>query len=162
MLANVALETSTDAAAERGTGGDEGAGADPLAREAWDLLQRIAFAHKPAIVAAAREFDLLPPHLFALKNLDRPRPMGELARMLFCDNSNVTGIVDRLEERGLVARTADEHDRRVRLLVLTPEGERVRAELIDRIGVPAPAITTLSREDKRALRDILSRAIKAD
>src|SRR5262245_28921867 len=119
MLASMEAGTRTDAAAagEGGVGDD-----DALAREAWDLLQRIAFAHKPAIVAAAREFDLLPPHLFALKNLDRPRPMGELARMLFCDSSNVTGIVDRLEERGLVARTADENDRRVRLLVLTSEG----------------------------------------
>ena len=45
--------------------------------------------------------------------------MSELANALFCDNSNVTGIVDRLEERGLVRREAAEGDRRVKLLVLT-------------------------------------------
>jgi DNA-binding MarR family transcriptional regulator len=146
MLVFVAIETTKSA--------------DPqeLAREAWGLFQRIAFADKPALVTAAREFDLLPPHVFALRHLDQPMPMGELARMLFCDNSNVTGIVDRLEERGLVARTADQHDRRVKLLVLTPEGENVRQELMERISVPPPSIAALAPEDLRALRDILRRA----
>ena len=39
--------------------------------------------------------------------------MSELACALHCDNSNVTGIVDRLEDRGLSSVTRAEHDRRV-------------------------------------------------
>ncbi len=159
MLVFVAIETTKDADT-RDPAGDAPAGSEDLAREAWGLFQRIAYASKPAMIAAAREFDLLPPHIFALRNLEQPIPMGQLARLLVCDNSNITGIVDRLEERGLVERTADEHDRRVKLLVLTKEGERVRAELIDRISTPPAPIEALGLDDQRALRDILERAVE--
>lgn len=45
------------------------------------------------------EFDLSPPLAKALQELRHPLSMGELAECLFCDASNVTGIVDRLEDR---------------------------------------------------------------
>lgn len=138
-----------------------GAARDGLASEAWVLLQRIAFSQRPAFVAVARELDLIPPHVIALQSLDRPIPMGELARLLACDNSNVTGLVDRLEERGLVERRADEHDRRVKLLVLTPEGKRVRDRLEARMSQPPAPILALSPDDQRALRDILRRAAES-
>jgi len=107
-----------------------------------------------------REYDLIPPHWIALQTLDEPKPMGELAKQLSCDNSNVTWITDRLEERGLVTRTQAEHDRRVRLLVLTPKGRRLREKINERLAEPPPAIASLSREDQRALRDILGRALQ--
>ena len=43
-----------------------------------------------------------------------PLPMHKLATLLACDNSNVTGLVDRLEARGLVAREPYDRDRRVK------------------------------------------------
>lgn len=86
--------------------------------------------------------------------------MGELAKQLACDNSNVTWITDRLEERGLVARTPAEHDRRVKLLVLTEKGQRLRKEIGARLAEPPPPIVALSKDDQRALRDILARAIE--
>jgi DNA-binding MarR family transcriptional regulator len=86
--------------------------------------------------------------------------MSDLAQSLFCDNSNVTGIVDRLEERGLVRREAAEGDRRVKLLVLTDEGERMRVEITKRMAEPPPPIAALSEADQRALRDILQRAVE--
>ena len=49
--------------------------------------------------------------------------MREVATYLACNSSNLTGITDRLEDRKLVQRTADPNDRRIKLLVLTPEGE---------------------------------------
>jgi MarR family transcriptional regulator, organic hydroperoxide resistance regulator len=130
--------------------------ADPGA-EAWGLLQRIFFSQRPHFMAVYREYDLVPPHWIALQALEKPMPMGELAKVLVCDNSNVTWITDRLEERGLVERTPDERDRRVKLLVLTPEGRRVREEIQARLSEPPPAIKGLSREDQRSLRAILKR-----
>ena len=56
---------------------------------------------------------------------DEPLPMSALAGALQCDNSNVTGIVDRLEAAGLAERRAAERDRRVKTVVLTPHGEAV-------------------------------------
>ncbi|MGK8507033.1 MarR family transcriptional regulator [Nocardia asiatica] len=54
-----------------------------------------------------------------------PVAMRALAETMACDASNVTGIINRLEKRGLVRREASTSDRRVTNLVITPEGERV-------------------------------------
>jgi DNA-binding MarR family transcriptional regulator len=116
---------------------------------------------KQRFMAIASEFELSPPQVMALRQLDpdQPKPMSELAIALRCDNSNVTGIVDRLEERGLVRREAAEGDRRVKLLVLTDEGERMRIEITKRMAEPPAPIASLSEEDQRTLRDILKRAL---
>jgi MarR family transcriptional regulator, organic hydroperoxide resistance regulator len=139
----------------------KGAGAKQrrdLGSEAWSLLQQVAFSQRPRWMAVIREYDLVPPHWIALQTLDEPKPMGELAKQLACDNSNVTWITDRLEERGLVECRPAPHDRRVRLLVLTDAGRRLREEIAARLATPPPPITALSREDQRALRDLLRRA----
>jgi DNA-binding MarR family transcriptional regulator len=99
--------------------------------------------------------------MFALRALDpdRPVPMRELAAQLHCDSSNVTGLVDGLEAHGLVERRAAEHDRRVRMLVVTERGAHVRERINEVVQqVPAP-IAALSAADQRALRDILHRAL---
>jgi MarR family transcriptional regulator, organic hydroperoxide resistance regulator len=113
-------------------------------------------------MAALREYDLVPPHWIALQALEEPMPMGELAKVMVCDNSNITWITDRLEERGLVERRPAARDRRVKLLVLTPEGRRVREALQARLSQPPPAIKALSREDQRTLRAILKRAVASE
>jgi DNA-binding MarR family transcriptional regulator len=129
---------------------------DP-ATEAWSLFQRIFHSQRPGFMAVCREYDLVPPHWIALQALEEPMPMGELAKVLVCDNSNVTWITDRLEDRGLVERRPDARDRRVKLLVLTPEGRRVREEIEARLSEPPAAIKDLSRKDQRTLYAILER-----
>ena len=116
---------------------------------------------KRRFMAIASEFDLSPPQVMALRQLDpdEPKPMSELAVALRCDNSNVTGIVDRLEDRGLVERRPGEHDRRVKMLMITERGARVRAGLAARLDEPPDALANLSPEDQRALRDIMRRAL---
>jgi DNA-binding MarR family transcriptional regulator len=133
-----------------------------LGNEAWSLLQRVVFSQRPRWMAVIREYDLVQPHWIALQTLDEPKPMGELAKQLACDSSNVTWITDRLEERGLVERHAAEHDRRVKLLVLTTKGRALRAELEERLSEAPPPIAALSPEDQRTLRDVLSRAVELD
>jgi DNA-binding MarR family transcriptional regulator len=126
--------------------------------EAWSLLQQVVFSQRPRWMSVIREYDLVPPHWIALQTLDEPKPMGELAKQLACDNSNITWITDRLEERGLVERRQAPHDRRVRLLVLTDAGRRLRDEIAGRLADPPEAIAALSLEDQRLLRDVLRRA----
>src|SRR5215212_3619177 len=129
--------------------------------EAWSLMHWMMVTNKQRLFAMAQEFDLAPQQMIALRMLGAgPRKMSELAQALFCDNSNVTGIVDRLEERGLVRREAADGDRRVRLLVLTKDGERMRIEITKRMAEPPPPIASLSENDQRALRDILKRAVE--
>jgi MarR family transcriptional regulator, organic hydroperoxide resistance regulator len=130
------------------------------AAQAWALLTRVFFEHgKPRMMAVTSEFELSPQQAVTLRLLDEPRPMGELAVQMHCDNSNMTGIVDRLEERGLVFRGVAEHDRRVKLIALTDEGRKIRDELDRRMAEPPEAIAKLSAADHRALRDILTRAL---
>jgi DNA-binding MarR family transcriptional regulator len=129
--------------------------------EAWSLMHWMMVTNKQRLLAMAQEFELAPQQMIALRMLGAgPRKMSDLAHALFCDNSNVTGIVDRLEERGLVRREAAERDRRVKLLVLTDEGERVRVEITKRMAEPPAPIAALSEKDQRALRDILKRAVE--
>lgn len=55
--------------------------------------------------------------------------MRRLADQMNCEASNLTGLVDRLESRGLVVRQAYPEDRRVKCVALTEEGERLIEEL---------------------------------
>jgi DNA-binding MarR family transcriptional regulator len=129
--------------------------------QAWSLMHWLMVTNKHRMFAMAQEFELAPQQMIALRMLGAgPRKMSELAQSLFCDNSNVTGIVDRLEEGGLVRRQPAEGDRRVKLLVLTEEGERMRVEITKRMAEPHPPIASLSEADQRALRDILQRAVE--
>jgi DNA-binding MarR family transcriptional regulator len=128
--------------------------------EAWSLMHWLLVSNKPRMLALSQEFDLPFQGLIALRILGGgPRPMGELARILACDSSNMTAITDRLEERGLARREPDRSDRRVKLLVLTAEGEQVRDEITKRLADPPPPIAALSAGEQRQLRDILRRGI---
>ena len=130
--------------------------------EAWSLIHWLMVSNKRRFMSTGGEFDLAPQQMIALRMLGAgPRKMSDLANALFCDNSNVTGIVDRLEERGLVRREAAEGDRRVKLLVLTEDGEWMREQITKRMAEPPPPIAALSEQDQRALRDILKRALES-
>jgi DNA-binding MarR family transcriptional regulator len=120
-------------------------------------------ANKRSFFAIASEFELSPPQVMALRHLDpdEPRPMSELAGALHCDNSNVTGIVDRLEDRGLVERHPAEHDRRVKMIVVTERGAELRRRLGERMDTAPAALARLSEADQVALRDIMRRACEA-
>ena len=133
---------------------------DP-AQEAWGLLWRLMHANKPRFLALAQELGLAPMQLHALRVIEpgAELPMSSLAGQLFCDASNVTGIVDRLEARGLIERRPAAYDRRVKLLALTKEGERVREAAWRQLSQPPPAIAALSLEQQRALRDALRAAV---
>jgi DNA-binding MarR family transcriptional regulator len=129
--------------------------------DAWALMGQLFWQMRPRMVRVAGEFGLSPPQLFALRTLDpdNPIPMSALAAALHCDNSNVTGLVDGLEAQGLVERRPGEHDRRVRMLVVTERGAAVRNRLVEVVQEVPPELATLSAADQRALRDILRRAL---
>jgi|SRR5215203_2506145 len=126
-------------------------------REAWGLLSSLVYP--PPFAAIARELDLRPAAFGTLRMLGEPRTMSEVAEALHCDNSNVTGIVDSLEEKGLARRRPSESDRRVKLIELTPEGRRVHKRLAEAFATPPEWMSTLSEKDRKALRDLLQRAV---
>jgi DNA-binding MarR family transcriptional regulator len=131
------------------------------AQEAWELMSRLFWEMRPRMLRIAGKFGLTPPQLFALRSLDpeQPVPMRALAQALHCDSSNVTGLVDGLAAQGLVERREAEHDRRVRMLVVTERGADVRARVHEAVQrVPEP-LAALDADDQLALRDILRRAL---
>ena len=130
--------------------------------EAWQLLVRFSFTQRASLPALAAELELSPAqcHLLNLIDPDRPMPMGELGGAMSCDASNVTGLVDRLESRGLLQRSPSEEDRRVKVLSLTPLGAKVRAALLERITSSPPTLERLSAADQRALARILRRLLE--
>ncbi len=59
--------------------------------------------------------------------VDQPvRTQAALAQAINADKSRIIGVLDELQERGLIRRQPDEADRRVHLLSLTPAGDRLR------------------------------------
>lgn len=138
-----------------------GAEEDP-AVEAWGLVWKLMQAGKQRMMRLAGELDLTPMQLHALRLLEpgEELPMRALAQSLFCDPSNVTGIVDRLEARGLIERRGAEHDRRLKILTLTSEGRRVREGALRRMQGPPAEISALPAETQLALRDALREALE--
>jgi DNA-binding MarR family transcriptional regulator len=136
--------------------------ATEAAREAWRLFWRIFTEDKRRRWAILSELGISPQQSMALGTLEpgNPLPMSALAEALQCDNSNITGIVDRLEAAGLAERRPHEGDRRVKAVVLTEKGEWMRVEIQRRAGEPPPKIAALSVQDAIALRDILARAFE--
>lgn len=106
---------------------------DPARYDAFLQLLRTA----DVLWDASREF-LVPwglgPSQFNVLNLLRGVPEGltqvELSRQLIMHRSNVTGLVDRLEKRGLLKRQAVENDRRAYRVVLTSTGEKVMLSIL--------------------------------
>ncbi|MGZ4431170.1 MAG: MarR family winged helix-turn-helix transcriptional regulator [Gaiellales bacterium] len=129
--------------------------------EAWTLLFRLIVSQRGRVPSVAAEFELSPmqAHVLRLLEPDAPLPMRSLARKLCCDASNVTGIVDRLEERGLVRRQESPADRRVKMLIVTPSGDVLRRRMLERLAEAPEPIARLSPDDQRRLRDILQRAM---
>lgn len=135
----------------------------PPACGAWELLIQLLLSQRGQLPLLAAALELSPAQCHVLYAIEpgKPVPMKQLATSLSCDASNVTGLVDRLESRGLLRRLADSRDRRVKVLDLTPTGAKLRAELVARMSTPPPAVRRLSARDQRELERILSRLLES-
>jgi DNA-binding MarR family transcriptional regulator len=134
------------------------------AREIWELLLEMSRTHlKDHLAVTVSELELSLPQAHALQLLDpgSPVPMRDLAARLRCDASNITGIVDRLEARGLVERRAAPGDRRVKALVVTAKGVELRAVLVERLHRVPAAVAELSDAEQRTLLELLRRVASA-
>ena len=134
----------------------------PHGCDAWKLLVELSMSQRANLPSVAAEFELSPAqcHVLHLIEPGHAVPMGELAGALSCDASNVTGLVDRLEARGLVARQPSAADRRVKVLSLTAAGKRVRAVLLQRLTSPPETLGRLSAHEQRLLVELLRRILE--
>lgn len=132
-----------------------------LAGEVWRLMARFTLEkfQRGGHISLLRDQGLTPGHLKALSVLDptEPRPMGALAEVLRCDASQVTWLVDRLEERGFVERRTLPSDRRVKTIALTPEGVAFRTQMLVEVFTPPEELFALDADDLEAIRDQLEK-----
>lgn len=135
------------------------AGADAVVAELSGLVFEVTGRLRAQFNAAAAELGLPPAQALVLTNLSEPAPMRQLADWLSCEPSNVTGIVDGLERRGLVTRQPAPGDRRVKHVVLTEAGESKRRQLRSRAHALARNFFELPGSDQRHLRDLLARVL---
>ncbi|MDO8962870.1 MAG: MarR family transcriptional regulator [Coriobacteriia bacterium] len=123
-------------------------------RRAWYLVIR-------GLDQGPRLFGLQTHQFWVLGSLQHgPRRMSELATITDTTQANITGMVARLEDRGLVRRYHSERDRRVVEVELTDEGKAALAE--SRLAYAARmdvVMADLSEEERQLLTDLLRRAV---
>jgi DNA-binding MarR family transcriptional regulator len=131
------------------------------AREAWQYVAELLMSQEiqQRFHAASEAADLPPPQLKALLSLEDggSRSMGALAEDWRCDASWVTGIVDGLEDRGYVQRQAHATDRRVKVVALTPLGEKAKARALERLYEPPASFNSLTPAEQAQLRALLAK-----
>ncbi|RVU26066.1 MarR family transcriptional regulator [Streptomyces antnestii] len=103
--------------------------------------------------AQARVLDLLS---------HEPMPMRRIAQQVNCEPSNITGLVDRLEARGLVERRPDPADRRVKLAAPTDEGVRMARGVRGNLSFACGAVAGLTETEQEVLRGLLRKMLGGD
>lgn len=115
---------------------------------------------KQVLIEVGLRHDLTSMQTLALLILDKPLPMGSLTTTLGCDASNVTGIVDGLQRKDLVKRVEDSSDRRVRMLVLSESGIKLRdtlfKQVIDEVD-PNPIFAKLSLQELKTFFQLVDK-----
>jgi DNA-binding MarR family transcriptional regulator len=130
--------------------------------EVLELFGTIATAFYDEYDEAAGAQDLTRMQAFVLANLmDGPKPMRRLAEILKCEPSNITGLVDRMEARGLVTREVDGDDRRVKNITATDLGRESYAAVWSGLKFAAAPLRALSDDERTTLRDLLRRVASA-
>ena len=134
---------------------------DQLAHEVIQLLVAMSGRLSQHFAARAAEFALSTGEGKVLLALEpgSTLSMRALARMLGYDASNLTGIVDKLEDRGAVERRADPSDRRVKTIAATEQGLQLRERLAQRLRSDAGPVSALTEAQLGELRTLLQLAM---
>ena len=124
------------------------------------LLKRLGFAAKERALAAYEETGLHPYHHAVLLVLDEGSPdtQGSIADALGYDRGQLVGLLDELEEQGLVERKRDPNDRRRQSVSLTTEGKKTLGRLRGIAGrIEDAFLEPLDDEERAALHALLLR-----
>jgi MarR family 2-MHQ and catechol resistance regulon transcriptional repressor len=130
----------------------------------WVVLARCFNSFAQHEAQHLKAFDLTAPQFGVLEALAHlgPMKMCEIGNKLLMSGANVTGVVDRLEKKGLVRRVMDAEDRRMFLIHLTEAGSKVIAKFFPVHAEHLEAFTNvLTSKEKRLLTDLLKKLGKA-
>ena len=135
---------------------------DILVKEIVGAIRRLIRAISIDSVKMSRQFSLTAPQSGVLRSLARSGPVSsaDLSRELCVTPSNITGIIDRLEKKGLVQRNRKKGDRRVTLIQLTEAGDKLSKGLPDPIESRLiSGLAELPTKEVKKLDDALERII---
>ncbi len=144
--------------AETTTAGQKAAGGQQL----LPLIDHLARMGRRATECMSGS--LRPRHMIALKLLGErgPMPQHAVGTALSLDPSNVVGLLNELEERGLITRRRDPADRRRHIVELSAAGSGEVALTCDQLGrVEDDLFKALTADERAALYGLLSRAVEA-
>ncbi|GAA3058945.1 MarR family transcriptional regulator [Streptomyces roseofulvus] len=136
---------------------------DPVTLEVVELIGTVVARYHQEYeeAAAAHSLTGAQARVLGLLTLE-PTPMRKIAEKLKCEPSNVTGIIDRLESRGLVERRPDPADRRVKLAAPTDEGRDTARRLRESLHFAREPLGELTVVERTLLRDLLRRMLGED
>lgn len=127
----------------------------PSNEELLDAFGKLFMSVKEHFERKLEPFDLPAYCAKALHMIDGSISMKELGGRIQCDASFVTAIADTLEERGLVRREIDKDDRRIKNLVITAGGRKLRAKLADHVFGDVPCFDQLDAGERESLLKLL-------
>lgn len=110
------------------------------------------------ISARLKAFDLTPAQYGILNYLweNTVATPKELAQMLQVENSTMSGFLDRLQKKGLIERRTDENDRRSVLVMMTEEGNQLKAAVLDTVNeLNTEVLNRIDAEKRESFLDCL-------
>lgn len=110
--------------------------------------------------STVEQFELTPPQFATLAFLWKRDGLNqqELGNLMKVDRTTIGGIVERLEKLGLVKREGDPADRRSQVVLITPEGDSIREEILHELSKVKKAVSLrLTPEEQEQLRTLLKK-----
>jgi MarR family transcriptional regulator, organic hydroperoxide resistance regulator len=134
-------------------------GTDALNRDIVNALTDLVKRAGTISQSIADLFDIAPSDLLALFKLDEPVSMKELAQRMGCDASFITAVADTLERHGLAHREPSVRDRRVKNLVVTPEGVAVKERMMKELAERMPWCYALDDAERRCFLGLVQKML---
>lgn len=136
---------------------------DPSPASETAALADALFTFMPMVVDHVNErlaeYGMSNTDYWALRTVDGPMPMKDLAHCMDIDPSYVTMVADHLEELGLIERRPHPTDRRVKNLVLTAKGRRVKKSIPDKLWTGPNTFSSLTGAERAQLSTILAKLV---
>ena len=130
----------------------------------WLYLARVIYKIERRLGAQLEQYDLTPAQFDVLAQLQRTPPLlqQQLADRLLVTKGNVVGLLNRMEQAGLVKRQPHPEDGRAHLVSLTERGARLAAQVVpEHEALVAECLGVLTPEDRRSLHDVVRRLNRA-
>ena len=131
-----------------------------LVEKSFELLIKCMMQSKHRLMELGSNMGLPGMQAMMVLMLDQPKPMNSFTKIFNCDASNITGIVDGLEEKELAARFPSTRDRRIKMIELSETGKELRNQLLSAlVEQHKSALFNLTTEEIGQLNRLLSKIV---